>query len=123
MCHVFPYFREKPAFPTRDAPIDKRNLFLSSGRMVFRCMHKRNLFLPSGRVVFRCTHKSLQKKVVPNDRKNNFKVLIICENKFQNPNLVNFFVVSVHFYYFTFCFKFYFPIADIIVSHLYLLFA
>ena len=23
---MFPCFREKPAFPTRDAPIDKRNL-------------------------------------------------------------------------------------------------
>ena len=35
--------------------------------------------------------------------------------------LVNF-VISVLFHYFTFCFKFYFPIADIIVNHLYILF-
>ena len=31
MCHIFPGVMEKPAFPTKDAPIDKRNLFLLSG--------------------------------------------------------------------------------------------
>ena len=130
MCHMFPCFREKPAFPTRDAPIDKRNLFLLSGRAVFRCRHK-----------------SLQEKWVPTDRKNNFQILIICENKlskselykanfvekitecnylftfYNSPHfLVNFFVIPVHFHCFTFCFKFYFLSADIIVNHLYILF-
>ena len=33
--------------------------------------------------------------------------------------LANFFVIPVPFYYFTFCFKFYFPLA---VNHLYILF-
>ena len=47
---MFLCFREKPAFPTRDAPIDKRNLFLLSGIAVFRCRHK-----------------SLQEKKVPTD--------------------------------------------------------
>ena len=67
---------EKPAFPTRDAPIGKRNLFLLSGRAVSSCRHKimekpafptrdapigkRNLFLLSGRAVSRCRHKILQ---------------------------------------------------------------
>ena len=37
---MFPCFREKPGFPTRDAPVDKRNLFLLSGRAVFRCRYK-----------------------------------------------------------------------------------
>ena len=36
--------------------------------------------------------------------------------------LVNYFVISVPFHYFTFCVKFYFPIAAIIVSHVYILF-
>ena len=61
---MFPYFREKPAFPTRDATIDKRNLFLLNRRAVFRCRHE-----------------SLQEKWVPADRQNNFQILIICENK------------------------------------------
>ena len=28
MCHIFPCATEKPAFPSRDASIDKKNLFL-----------------------------------------------------------------------------------------------
>ena len=31
---MFPGVIEKPAFSTRDAPIDKRNLFVLSGRAV-----------------------------------------------------------------------------------------
>ena len=34
---------EKPAFPTKDALIDKRNLFLLGGRAVSRCRQKRLL--------------------------------------------------------------------------------
>ena len=37
---MFPRFKENPAFPTRDVQIDQRNLFLTSGREVFRCRHK-----------------------------------------------------------------------------------
>ena len=40
MCHMFPCVMEKSAFPIRDAPIDKRNLFLLSGRAVSHCRHK-----------------------------------------------------------------------------------
>ena len=40
MCHIFPCVTEKPAFPTRDAPIDKRNVFLLSRRAVNHCRHK-----------------------------------------------------------------------------------
>ena len=40
MCHMLPFVMEKPAFPTRDAKIDKRNLFLLSERAVSRCEHK-----------------------------------------------------------------------------------
>ena len=130
MCHVFPCVMQKTTFPSRNTPIDKRNLFLLSGRVVSH---------------FR--HESLQKKQVPTDRKNNSQILIICENKilkaelyksnfvtkitecnylfvFQNsPHfLVNLFVILVSFHYFTFCFKFSFPIADIIVNHLYIRF-
>ena len=39
MLHMFPCVMEKPAFPARDAPIDKRNLFLLIGRAVSRCRH------------------------------------------------------------------------------------
>ena len=67
---MFSCFREKPAFPTGDAPIDKRNLFLLSGRAVFRCRQK-----------------SLQEKYVPTDRKNNFQILIIYENKLSKAEL------------------------------------
>ena len=63
MCDVFLCFREKPAFPTRDTPTDKRNLILLSGRAIFRCRHK-----------------GLQKKLVPTDRKDNAQILIICKN-------------------------------------------
>ena len=130
MCHVFPCVMQKTTFPSRNTPIDKRNLFLLSGRVVSH---------------FR--HESLQEKQVPTDRKNNSQILIICENKilkaelyksnfvtkitecnylfiFQNsPHfLVNLFVILVSFHYFTFCFKFSFPIADIIVNHLYIRF-
>ena len=31
MCHMFPCFKEKPAFPARDAPLDERN-FVSTKR-------------------------------------------------------------------------------------------
>ena len=121
---------EKPVFPARDALIDKRNLFLLSGRAVFRCMHKH-----------------LEETYVPTDRKNNFQILIICGNKlskakFYKSNFVrkitecnylvtfynspyfhvNFFVIPVYFYYFTFCFKFCSPIAGIIVILLDILF-
>ena len=61
---MFPCVMEKPAFPTRDAPIDKRNFFLISGRAISRCRHK-----------------SLQENWIPTDRKSNFQILIICENK------------------------------------------
>ena len=37
---MFPCLMEKPAFSTRDAPIDKTNLFLLSGRTVSRCKYK-----------------------------------------------------------------------------------
>ena len=40
MCHIFPCVMEKPAFSTRDAPIDKRNVFLLSRRAVFRFRDK-----------------------------------------------------------------------------------
>ena len=70
MYHMFPCFMEKPAFPTRDAPIDKRNLFLLSGRAV------------SG-----CRHKSLQKNYVSTDRKSSLEILIICENKLSKAEL------------------------------------
>ena len=32
ICHMFPSVMEKPAFLAWDAPIDKRNLFLLSGK-------------------------------------------------------------------------------------------
>ena len=70
MCHMFPCVMEKPAFPTRDTPIDKRNLLPLSGRAVFRCRHKR-----------------LHEKSVPPDQKNNFQILIICENKLSKAEL------------------------------------
>ena len=70
MCHMFPCFREKPAFPTRDAPIDTRNFFLQSGRAVFRCRHK-----------------SLQEKLIPTNRKNNLQILINYENKLSKAEL------------------------------------
>ena len=123
-----PCVMEKPAFPTRDA-IDKINLFLLSRRAVSRCRHK-----------------NLHKKQVPTDRESNLQILMICENKlskaklyksnfikkitkcnylftFQNSPyyLVNFFAIPL-FHYFTFCFKLYCPIADIIVNHFYILF-
>ena len=37
-------------------------------------------------------------------------------------SLVNITVIPVHLYYFTFCFKFYYPIVNIIVIHRYLVF-
>ena len=40
MCYMFPCVMEKPAFATRDAPIDKRNLFLLSWWAISRCKHK-----------------------------------------------------------------------------------
>ena len=130
MCHMFPCVMEKTTFPSSNTPIDKRNLFLLSGIVVSN---------------FR--HESLQEKQVPTDRKSNSQILIIRENKilkaesyksnfvtkitecnylfiFQNPPyfLVNLFVIPVSFHYFTFCSKFSFPIADIIVNYLYIRF-
>ena len=70
MCHMFPCVVEKPTFPTRDAPIDKRNLFLLSERAVSRCRHK-----------------SLKEKYVPTYRESNFQILIICENKLPKTEL------------------------------------
>ena len=70
MCHVFPCVMQKTTFPSRNTPIDKRNLFLLSGRVVSH---------------FR--HESLQKKQVPTDRKNNSQILIICENKILKAEL------------------------------------
>ena len=70
MCHMFPCFREKPAFPTRDELIDKRNFFLLSGRAVFRCRHK-----------------NLQEKKVPTDRENNSQIIVICKNKLSKAEL------------------------------------
>ena len=67
---MFPCVMEKPAFPVRDVPIDKSNLFLLSGREVSRCKRK-----------------SLQEKLVPTDRKSGFKILIICESKFSKAEL------------------------------------
>ena len=67
---MFPCFTEKPAFGTRDPQIDKINLFLLSGR-----------------VVFRCRRKSLQENWVPTDRKNNFQILITFENKLFKAEL------------------------------------
>ena len=69
MCRLFPFVMEKSAFPTRDA-IDKRNLFLLSGRAV-SC----------------CRHKSLHKKQVPTHQKSNFQILIICKNKLSKAEL------------------------------------
>ena len=132
---MFPCFREKPVFSTRDARLDKRNLFLLSGRAAFRSRHK-----------------ILQKSRFQVIEKNNFQILTICENQLSKSQIVKiklckdnhgvqlslyilklsifscdsifsiFFVIPVHPHYLTFCFKFYFPIADIIVNHLYILF-
>ena len=44
--------------------------------------------------------------------------VFICPYSFVNINVI----IPVHFYYFMFCFRFYFPIVNIIVSRLYLLF-
>ena len=44
-------------------------------------------------------------------------------NVFACPcSFVNITVILAHFYYFTVCFKFYYPTVDIIINHLYLLF-
>ena len=43
--------------------------------------------------------------------------IFVCPYSFLNNT-----VYPVHFYYFIFCFIFYYPIVDIIVNHLYLLF-
>ena len=106
---MFPCFREKPVFSTRDAPIDKRNLLLLSGRAVFRCRHK-----------------GLQEKQVPADRKSKLsKAKLYKSNVVKKITECNylfaFFVIPVYFHYFTFCFKLHFPIADIITNHLYIL--
>ena len=45
MWHMFPCVMEKPAFPTRDEPLDKTNLFVLSGRAVSRCRHKSLLLI------------------------------------------------------------------------------
>ena len=107
MCHMFPCIMVKPVFPTRDAPIDQRNLFLLSGKAVSSCRHK-----------------SFHEKQVLTDRKSNFRILVVCENKLSKAKLyksnfvkkttecsylfifwnspyflVNFFVIPVLFYY------------------------
>ena len=52
-----------------------------------------------------------------------FVVSMIIMNVFACPySFVNITVILVHFYYFLFCFKFYYPIVNIIVNHLYLVF-
>ena len=38
-------------------------------------------------------------------------------------SFLNIAVIPVYFYYFNFCFKFYYPIVDIILSHLYFYFS
>ena len=40
MGHITACVIEKPVFPTKDAPIDKRNLFLLSGRVDSHGRHK-----------------------------------------------------------------------------------
>ena len=68
---MFPCAMEKTAFPTRDALI-----------------HKRNLFLLSGRAVSHCRQKSLQEKQVPTDQKKiNLQILINGKNKLSNAKL------------------------------------
>ena len=69
MSHMFPCFREKPAFPTRDALIDKRNL------VILR------------RAVFHFRHKSLPEKEFSTNRKTNFQILIFFENKLSKAKL------------------------------------
>ena len=67
---MFSCVMEKPASPNRDAPIDRRNLFLLSGRAVSS---------------FR--HKNLKEKQVPTDRKSDLQIQIICENKLSKAEL------------------------------------
>ena len=38
---MFPRVMERPAFPIKDASLDKRNLFLLTRRAVSRCRHKK----------------------------------------------------------------------------------
>ena len=89
---------------------------------------KINFFLLSGKAISRCRDEILQEKSVPTDRKINFQILIICENKLSKAELyksnfvtkitrwnylftfynspcfpVNFFIIPVPFYYFV-CF-------------------
>ena len=56
--------------PIKDLPIDKKNLFLLSGRAVSRC-----------------SHKTLQEKLVATDRQSNFQILITWENKLSKAEL------------------------------------
>ena len=52
-----------------------------------------------------------------------FVISMMLMNMFVCPySFLNNTVYPVHFYYFIFCFIFYYPIVDIIVNHLYLLF-
>ena len=52
-----------------------------------------------------------------------FVISMMLMNVFVCPySFVNITVIPVHFYYFIFCFKFYYPIVNIIVNHLYLVF-
>ena len=67
---MIPCFRDKPVFSTRDARLDKRNLFLLSGRAVFRSRHK-----------------SLQKSRFQQIEKNNFQILTICEKELSKAKL------------------------------------
>ena len=52
-----------------------------------------------------------------------FAISMILMNVFVSPySFLNIIVTPNYFYYFSFCFNFYYPIIDIIVNHLYLLF-
>ena len=52
-----------------------------------------------------------------------FVISMLLRNAFNTPHIfVNVTVIPVHTYYFIFYFKFYYPIVDIIVNHIYALF-
>ena len=52
-----------------------------------------------------------------------FVITIMLMGVFVCPfSFVNITIIPAHFYYFIFCFKFYYPTANIIVNHLYLVF-
>ena len=54
-----------------------------------------------------------------------FVISMMLTKEFVSPYSfvnINVILIPVHFYYFIFCFKFYYPIVNIIVNHLYLVF-